>query len=49
MIGEKSKTTGLLKGIFDESRTPSPLYLYDSEVFVPQVQQPLVNIFLNLK
>uniref|UniRef100_A0A915CUV5 Uncharacterized protein n=1 Tax=Ditylenchus dipsaci TaxID=166011 RepID=A0A915CUV5_9BILA len=34
----RSNIVGDKKGIFDASRTPSPQYLHDSEVFMPQMQ-----------
>lgn len=38
------------KGIFDASRTPSPQYLHDTEIYIPQMmqQQVIVKVFLNI-
>lgn len=39
MIGEDTNCVGgmgMVKSMFDESRTPSPQYLHDSEVYIPQ-------------
>lgn len=36
------------KGIFDASRTPSPQYMHDSEIYMPQIMQQTTVKFFHL-